>query len=143
MVKRWGIRSVFLLPLLLCLAGWGTSYYWWIQYVQTGRPSCTVESFHGALVFEREAAELTGGFKCGRITPEMVEMEDPVFRFLGFGFLLHDTPDLADMRIIEVPYWFLVLVPAICFFVAWRKTRARNDPRTAFPVVTPLPAAVD
>src|ERR1035437_7518200 len=39
MVRRWIIRIIFMLPILLCMAGWGWSgtHSLWIRYSHDGR----------------------------------------------------------------------------------------------------------
>jgi len=145
MTRRWLIRAVFLLPLLLCLAGWALS----ITHVAslTYTHAYTVfncNTIHGALWFRRDRnpppldawatpdgwqAECFAYTSKGQFWPRS-EPGSPWPACLGF------TCEVStDHFAVQIPYWFLIPIASLLLFVAWRKT-APKKPGGAFPVET-------
>ena len=50
MVRRWLIRGVFMLPILLCAGGWVESYGHYDQVYWLGGRGCVLESKLGTVV---------------------------------------------------------------------------------------------
>jgi hypothetical protein len=145
MFKRWLIRSVFMLPLLLCVTGWvwsmghdtvfgyergGHEVYfqnWWGEF-NIGyevRSKSFPEEELGCYRYEWPETFL--------VFPESAYDTS----FGGFGYNTRNQTDSGITTrewIVIVPYWFLILPFGTILFFVWRKTRLKIDPRRAFPV---------
>ena len=135
MIRRWLIRSLFMLTVLQCMAGWLWS------------------TNHCFLIYRRHGNILIiFGMQWGRIF--LIHGQDPMpgpvgwhwgveqlgrhwdfdsivgyYNFLGFSFGW-----LSDYVGIDVPYWFLILVFAGVLWFVWRKSRGRPETQRGFPV---------
>jgi len=122
--------------------GWGWSGWYWgkIDYHRDHR-GFSLGTGHGALRFE-------GGFNpwlrdgCAtdvhrtdtvRFCPGA---DDDGMGFLGFRWG-RDSFNFGAVHVqyyLAIPYWFPLLGSSLLLLGAWRKTRGRPDPATAFPV---------
>jgi len=127
-----------MLPVLLCVAGWGWSInhagmlaYWYPpRYV-----GFTTGSGTASIQFGRVST--MGGFEGGWIrladsVPASFLPDPP--RYLGFVFDWESTVGGGYGLTVKVPYWFLVAIFGVLLLLAWRKTRPKPNPATAFPV---------
>jgi len=153
MLQRWLIRSVFLLPILLCVVAWT-----WSARHDTGLGYGGASSF--TFLHTRSGAVYLGRISSNDpswlrpptgwrwATPGWPQawvfcvvgprnswsclgfacQHDPVREKLGNGtFLWHVT-------VLAVPYWSLLLLAGFLLLFIWRKTRPRKT-YGAFPVV--------
>ena len=142
MKRRWIIRSIFMLPILLCLIGWGWSgwYVCSVSYLQQDGRCDACNSGSGLITVEGFISgddTLPTGWKC-KITPDEGSgwfwQQDGVHGFLGFFYVNNfDGPEPLLYRL-DIPYWFLVLYFSILLVLVYRKTRPKPNPATAFPV---------
>ena len=142
MTRRWIIRSIFTLPLLLCLAGWGwsvdhdawfggrsTTHYIFVGtyggriFINAGRDSSAPAHFFAeSLPRPREFWPTYG-----KIHPHL----------LGFD-TYHDSTPSMDYRVLGMAYWALLILAGVLMFFAWRQTRLT---RKAFQVEVVAPTA--
>jgi len=148
-MKRWLIRSVFMLPILFCLLAWGRS----IQHDDTvgyagGGVHAEVDAYWGSVHLTWERGKPGGsGFYCQQ-EPTFDAHFWPVDRSLGtyagFGFHRVTVPRYT-YRWASCPYWFLLLL-SFLLLIVWRKTRPRKIAQ-GFPVETnaqkPHPGSVE
>ena len=149
MLKRWIIRGLFMLPILLCV------YAWAVSTRHTFSITCWQENStrtcglcEGMVYLERDydvgLPEVRWSFdvdgrgagyfvrgNLSRISPSC---------FLGFArahMRVHfEASESFDaMNMVSAPLWFFLLCFSALLFLVWRKTRPKIDPRTAFPVV--------
>ena len=130
MKRRWIIRSIFILPILLCIVGWGWSaghsgdvWYW---TGVTGVSCSTGWGSVGVCTIYSRVPDWEPGWHC-----EVVPTDEIRFLFgAHLGFVYSSTPIYTH---VYVPYWFLILVFSAVLLFVWRKTRKPNH-ATAFPV---------
>ena len=140
MRRRWIIRAVFMLPILLCVGGWVSSSYRFscIRYSNGGH---TVQIRSWGRCVELDIGRDSGlpnGFACRVISLSYGDIwiwpdQGPkMHSFLGFSF---GSAGLAPVQLYElyVPYWFLIAISSAVLFLVWRNTRSRGSLR-AFPV---------
>ncbi len=133
---------MFMLPILLCIVGWGSSiplhssvmhthagYYifcdtiWGIVNIGWGT-NPTVHDPDGWMAVS-DPAEST----------VFLNLDHGV---LGFGYGQHSTiHDGRSFRwaMLSIPYWFLLMLAVLGEVLVWRKTRPKANPATAFPVI--------
>lgn len=138
MVKRWFIRCIFILPILLCLGGWGWSVGHCVQvryarhnyYVNCGTYFGTV-FIHGG-----RQMGLPDFWEFNVIPQEPVRVLYPynpnIHFFAGFG-LEHEAGSWGHVEVLTVPYWFLIPLFGFILFFVWRKT-GKKKLGGAFPV---------
>ena len=145
MAKRWIIRSLFTLPIVLCLAGWGWSgwYQGGIVYARDHR-GIILATMDGAVCLRGGWLPWEGHGYAGE-----VHRNDPVgfwpesdadeTCFLGFRWRHYSFTDprgaVCTVYGLTIPYWAPLLIFSLLLLLFWRKTRRRADPATAFPVV--------
>jgi hypothetical protein len=143
MLKRWLIRSVFMLPLLLSVVGWGVSgwYHCHLDYSKFPYSYCVGTSW-GTVSICRYTYGSDYPYPIGwdyqampnpsvRFWPEITFASAPP-HFLGFS-LFHGSVGFAYADVLDAPYWFLILLFGIALLFVWRKTRKPIELR-AFPV---------
>jgi hypothetical protein len=152
MPRRWLIRGLFVLPILLCVSAWVWSmlHQTYSSYHHGGHEiSCTMEGgfLDCYVLFQGQGPRAPDGWYCltrsmdlrvvdphffpvrgGQTTPECTSSP----RFLGFGYEHGTTSN--EYRSVFVPYWFLIVVFSAALFVVCRKTRPKINPKMAFPV---------
>ena len=147
MKRRWVIRIIFILPILLCIGGWvlgGThstalQYGFRQRYVLLSPLSGTLETSFGWL--DRPTSILLPGWNY-RSAPQPANLRsnwrsywpgniEGSHNFFGFRYR-HSTISGQDWTL-AVPYWFLLLVFSANLYVVWRKT-GKPKPGRAFPV---------
>ena len=141
--KRWLLRGVFLLPLLLAAAGWlwSGTHRSHVGYVHEER---VVWCGSGSGVLGVELGwdhamdpALPNGWYGGTrpIDPARYWPEARPNSWLGFGFAHFSVrdPDL-DQYVVVVPYWFVLLASAGVFMWVWRRTRPRPELAQGFEV---------
>ena len=135
MKRRWFIRSFFILPILLCFVGWGWSVGHRTSVIRTfGSHLITFETETGYVSVEDEAFPDTGT----RWLHATVEVEPNIYELRGIVPPQHVICELgyfgqADLRIIYVPYWFLIVLLSSVLFLVWRRTHPKPK-GGAFPV---------
>ena len=141
MKRRWFIRICFMLPVLLCVVGWGwsTRYQPHLSYCHAGNTyTCSV--VRGLVLLSRARVGLTmtdgsiafpeDGWKC--FTASTSSPTSPLgFKWMHFRTVIGDTS--IDARQVGVPLWFLILPFSALFCFVWRKT-GKLKPGRAFPV---------
>ena len=147
MVKRWIIRSIFMLPILLCVGGWGWSFgHWNTLEVAAGKlHRLGLENAYGCLWVHYFGGGLSSGFWwVGHGSIDSVERcIVPRWKSCFLGFSYWHEPLGWRMPIhwqVMVPYWFLILVFAGLLYFVWRKT-GKPKPAGAFPVEVHVPPA--
>jgi hypothetical protein len=137
MFKRWLIRSVFMLPLLLCVAGWGWSVrhlaHVWLDYHEAatflstrwGKVQLAWNPKYGDL-------EPPVGFDSWPVEAHLLEPDNGRhytvdFSFPGFRYTSEDG------TAVDVSYWLLILLFSVALVFVWRKTCKPIELR-AFPV---------
>ena len=142
MLRRWIIRSFFMVPILLCLGtwGWSRSHGMWIEYCHHDRYVASVSQWGTVEVQWGTSYGLAEGWAC-QISPEAIAHFWPVHSytgsFLGFAYLREGTMP-HTLHLLQAPYWFLIIVFSAILYVVWRKTRPRGTGR-AFPVTLTAP----
>jgi len=144
MPNRCLIRSLFILPVLLCLAAWGwTGWYEAALDYMNGAGWITLDTAHGAVTLKRQMSVSSDGYNAAVFRTPSVrfwpEADADDLCFLGFRWV-HESIVYGDGTAhpyysLTIPYWFPLLVFSLLLLGAWRKTRHRPDPATAFPVV--------
>ena len=135
MKRRWIIRSIFMLPILLCIVGWewsathsfGMLYshydYFFCCNTYWGCVSATYQRFDltsqpGAWDFAINSTDHHFLWASANFTHQ----------FLGFAYKVE--PHLYTL---VAPYWFLILVFSGVLWIVWRRTRPKPK-GGAFPV---------
>jgi hypothetical protein len=137
MLRRWLIRAVFMLPILLCVGGWGFSvqHGGWVSYAHSSRLvdfgtawgtiDVTIALFPG----EPDGLDwLAHPMDSFHFWPYVDQAYHPVFGF-GFRRLVDTNPPNSDFYTLYVPYWFLIVVFSLILSFVWRKTRPRINPK--------------
>ena len=138
MVKRWIIRGLFMLPMLLGVGGWGWSG-WCDAVVTYSTPEWNVScGTNSGVVFVDWVREHSPTYSVLRKSAwyrhqPQFWLQDMPKSFCGFVYHLDVRPYGAWHRFVRVPYWSLILVSSGHLFWIWRKTRASVQGR-AFPV---------
>ena len=147
MVRRWLIRSLFLLPLLLCVAGWAwnMAHYGGLVYYARDSRWFGVGTSEGVVTL---GAGLNNALADGwqgewaYNGPAFSAIGDDRYALLGFSLVhLYSRSGENAFDFLSIPYWFLTLATAALFFLAWRKTRPKPDSNTAFPIEVAKPHA--
>ena len=154
MKRRWFIRIVFMLPILLCLAGWGWSgtHHGVIAYRHNGRNVVGCDSFSGIVIVNYGwygEARYNGWYYevNSTATAHFWPKDAPHFQYvLGFGFRQLEVTKVGDGTVtyiydLAVPFWFFIVVFSAVLFFVWRKTRPKINPKSAFPVELDKPTA--
>ncbi len=149
MVKRWNIRGVFMLPVLLCLMAWAWSYgHGDAVTFATDQRLRTAVSEGGSLRLLSCPPWLMGGSAPGwhfydsavpagqrRILVHGADYLVPLY--LGFAWQrFPSTPASRSAWYLAIPYYLPLAVFSLLLVFAWRCTRPR-PPLPAFPVETP------
>ncbi len=141
MLRRWIIRSFFIVPILLCLGAWGWSRSHWMRigYCHHER----FVSYYSA----RGIVDVRWGTSHGQpdewwchTWPADHPRFWPAYRgttFPGFHYFYERT-ETHTSTLLEFPWWFLIIVFSAILYVVWRKTRPRGTGR-AFPVELTAP----
>jgi hypothetical protein len=147
MKRRWIIRSFFFVLLVLCIGGWAWSYFRWtvvmfdfgggllefnatdggqllVGWDTPDRPRGRPDGLEWVRV---HSLPLQKGFVRGKNVGEHY--------FWGFGVSnYHSKKGYGSVFGVDVPFWFVTGIIAIPTVYAWRKTRSKPNPSTAFPV---------
>jgi len=151
MWRRWIIRGLFVLPILLCVAGWWWSV-WHSGYLailaRVPRPdggtriapSTAWGTGWGLLSWDH--TRLHGTYAGWRFQAVPIEMQIVPPGFTSFehtdsscsflGFCYYNIRNGWAMGV-DVPYWFLIVVFSAILLLVWRWTRP-SKPVGAFPV---------
>jgi len=135
MKRRWFIRGLFMLPILLCIVGWGWSYAHEIQvavdsgseyWLMIRRGTCYVG-------FVSEVAGHTSWTFVSRNSDHYGHDKQMGRHFLGFS--VNNTSEDRTYSAWEagIPFWFMAILFSVALFVVWRKTRPKPQ-SGAFPV---------
>ena len=130
MLRRWLIRSLFLLPLAFFVATWITSYCGAVAvYVTRFHHTWGLGAFQGEIDGFRLAPSGTSGFA---IYPKMtlVTWNSGASRW---HFALGTHPMVSSAFIIAAPLWLPTLLLAAVSLLVWRRTRPKPTAR-AFPI---------
>ena len=138
MSRRWLIRYVFMLPLLLCVVGWAWSgtHVGWVRCIRGGHwLECYTAS--GAIFVDTGWGNpAANGWLCGiRVTPAVSFWPGsklPFASFLGFSLNYGAWEGQHYFRC-GVPYWILISLFALALFFFWRNPKQKK-PGGAFPV---------
>ena len=141
MLRRWIIRSFFVVPILLCLCAWGwsRSHRVYIAYCHHDRFVACVSLWGTVDVRWGTITGQSDGWVC-QTTPEAYVHFWPVDfvdTFFGFSYLLESTTP-STLTLLQAPWWFLIIVFSAILYVVWRKTRPRGTGRE-FPVELTAP----
>ncbi|MEI8196438.1 MAG: hypothetical protein WCI73_11055 [Phycisphaerae bacterium] len=142
MWRRWIIRCLFILPLLLCVVGWvlsgwydlGAGYGCYRKHAV----GCVLEPGCVGMGWWRGSSQ--EGWFCNVGThnpsfwlPEYLRSHS----FLGFVVYHYEVISFTSgfkFYSVYVPFWFLILLSAAVLFIVWRKTRPKNQQLRAFPL---------
>lgn len=140
MIKRWLIRSLFLLPLLCVVGVWVPSYWQMAGVIRNVPPHVSIWQINcGSFSFvdlqewlTAEKAEIWGYAHAeADLVEARVRYLGSEYHFIGFAY---DAPSpILKSREIIIPHWFPTLLLLVLNWLVWRKTRARLEGR-AFPV---------
>ena len=132
MKRRWLIRILFLLPIVLCAAGWAWSGTHVGEIGYTRGAGCAVGTNGGVIGIA--FGSIMGGPNGwdGRVSGHSAHYFPPFEwgTFLGFGFEHGRGP---EVYIVFMPYALPLFVFSIVLIIVWRMTRVR-EPARAFPV---------
>lgn len=147
------IRGLFLLPLLLCVGGWGWSVGYHAILQHTYDESTIFYGTRWGSVYvvwdEKSGSPVTSkpSHWSSQIRTSQIRilaLENPAGAMMGykvsFGGFHYFKTGLADnervwtLGFIGVPYWFLMIFFAGGLLFVWRKTRGKASAETAFPV---------
>jgi len=132
MKRRWVIRLIFILPILLCLGGWGWSFTH-NGRIEMGRGGIwgSCGTIWGSVTIQYDHYAPPIGLQCDVYRESEAHLLlHPDIGFLGFGY---SGPPYGPHALF-MPYWFLILVFSSVLFIVWRRTRPKVNPATAFPV---------
>ena len=138
--RRIILRTLFALPVLLCLAGW--------LWSSTHRTAVGYSYGDREIRLETRTGIVEVAWGLPFAGPEWISLNEPIhspqflpsepqwdgWSFLGFSYTGLDFGPRVHFRIFAVPYWFPLVVCGGIFAWIWRKTRRKPDPQTAFPV---------
>ena len=129
MKRRWIIRSIFMVPLLLCIVGWGWSanHGGRIAYCY-GNKAITYGTEWGCFEIGYMLRSPSDGWHCG--ASELAPHFLPPHSILGF---VSSSYAVMDWHVMLLPYWFLILVFSSVLFFVWCKTQTKPK-GGAFPV---------
>ena len=132
MKRRWFIRSLFMVPILLCIVGWGWSvtHSTWVGY-HTNHYLLFAETETGGVGLRGTIieSEVTNGWTFENNSQDERHLLNPEYiSSLGF-FVRH----FGSVTILVVPYWFLILVFSGLLWLVWRRTPPKPT-GGAFPV---------
>src|ERR1035437_4189762 len=123
MKRRWIIRIIFILPILLCVVGWvwsGTHFsrieygvygHWWI--------ACDLRYGVVDVMVARSGVDGGGWYCVTRPYPNARFW--PVNSIFGFGYY-------GPSHKVVMPIWFLIFLFSLVLFFVWRKTRPKINP---------------
>ena len=134
MVRRWLIRSLFLLPLVCVVALWVTSYFGGLalnkHFGEGYRETGAVQGL-GFLDYVHNVSFkdtlIRATFARGRTTKEWIRV--PMIHSFYYGRL----PPWADSYEIIFPLWLPTLLLLVFNLLVWRKTRPKPQGRV-FPI---------
>jgi hypothetical protein len=141
MARRWPIRALFMLPILLCLAGWAWSWLYAGQISYTRHGSVILCGTHYGSIFSGWGRSSVGsGWTCIVIPESSVwhlERPDPLlcdansFGIRGLG--MAGPSGTMSLRLLYVPTFLLSVFSTFPLIISLRKRRKIN-PKMAFPV---------
>ena len=140
MVRRWLIRSLFLLPLVCVVGVWMTSY-WQVASITRNSDG---RRWHLAIVWGECEGQLApveyNEVRTWKWFNQPVQNGDGIglnsqmepYGFAGFGFTRYQA-SWGVFWDVKIPLWFPTLLSTLLLWFVWRKTRPRLEGR-AFPV---------
>ena len=143
MFRRRLIRALFLLPILLCLAGWvwSATHSSFISYAHDER-WMVLELRNGGVSMNwawNDARAPRNGWDSDVLLqahPRYWPAQSPYL----FGFHIDRVADpLGYQYVLAVPFWFPLLLSCALSFLTYRKTRPKPQPQSAFPVEVRAP----
>jgi len=138
MFRRWLIRSLFILPVLLGVLGWAWSagHYGGIAYIHRGHGVRGGTYWGTVFLGGWRSLKHPDGWTYGLSAQASVQFwpQDSNFEhfFLGFGYYYWSSAG-EKLYSLCIPYWFLILLFGFPLLFAWRKTAQKNPP-PGFPV---------
>lgn len=148
MIRRWFIRIVFMLPILLCVGGWEWSNSYTLK-------TCFTHGFNlwygtvaeGKLCVQwaqsdRLQAPWSWSAHSEEWYPDVwLEWRGAIGRrgsFLGFwigeDLLTDGEGERSQGQWVAIPFWFPTILSALTLCYVWRKTQPKLNSKTAFPV---------
>ena len=139
MKRRWIIRVLFMLPILLCLSGWGWSgtHKGSLFYIHE-RNECGFSTSEGVVRLEIYmdrtflSPETRWESYSSQQRANYFFPSDPP-SYLGF-YIDHTEWAWGNEYSLAIPCWFLILIFSVVLFLVWRKNRPELNPKTSFPV---------
>jgi len=147
MTRRWLIRCLFLLPMVLSVAGWGSSYVYslstsWFDG-QYHKSMCTLsnwalEIYGGQILVTWDWAsdERTWRFAVDRLVSDELAGMKAYLDDQGVGFLGFRKGRFTNAHgqwFVSVPFWAPTILSGLALTAVWRRTRSHR-PTGAFPV---------
>ena len=142
MLRRWLIRSLFLLPLVCVVGLWVTSYFGGIGVVGTRwRHEMEIVARHGITAINEAPFDGWRPFEFTfdrKATAQTWDLGPTSFGIYRGGFISNSgkggyTPYYPGWLIIVLPLWFPTLLLVALNWFVWRKTKAKPKDR-AFPI---------
>ena len=132
MIRRWFIRSFFILSILLCFAAWGSSR-WFRAGVWRAHKSAffevTSESGQVTTAWGHDDFDDDWTWFINETAPDgsfLSQTYSGDISWLGFGFGPSGIGASRSNKFISVPYWFLALLFSLGALWMWRKTGRRG-----------------
>jgi len=140
-----------MLPILLCVVGWGWSsvHFGRLTHAHAGA-AVEFTTYSGSFDVRWGDTERYEGWRCATVPIEFEFVPSDFwtcdfqrfssanfyqFSYLGFySQMIGGGAYPYPMRVLGVPYWFLIVVFSALLYVVWRKTRSKANPKSAFPV---------
>jgi hypothetical protein len=139
--KRRIVRSLALLPLLMCLFGWVSSYVHTdvICYTASKRDWSAGNAIGEVVLWSGASTRSSSGWNYVHTHPdwEIGELYAglPDWHLLGAHFFYGSHPYSPDLKatLVAVPFWMLSTAAALAPALLWWRTRKRQSAR-GFPI---------
>ena len=132
MKRPWLIRSLFILPILVCVGGWVSGL------------TCSIEFIHGGSNAEVYVWNSPGGICFFYLRGEWEDPQGWHYHILRGGSVAEGASQIFILGFrfgseessvfYRIPFWSLTVASSGLLWFVWRKTRLKINPKMAFPV---------
>ena len=138
MQRRWIIRGLFMLPVLLCIVGWvwGGGHVADVSYFHNGSFVHCSPSFGAVNISFGKGRSRPDGWHGNVSSLDDIYLWPPQIYphyILGFTYN-YITSSAWNVYQFWVPFWALVICFASVFLFVWRRTLPKINPKIAFPI---------